>query len=170
MAFTDALIQGRVISGLGSVSSNTIKGDNSTSYKHGSLLRKLTDGTAVPCANGAAAGCHLIYLGPDLSAATAGFITVGEITEDTVFEAQLHAAAGATATPAQAQIGDRYDIKVQSQIWGVDVEESGNDFFEVTQIYPNEYDYDTSGNGAGVFGLVHCKVIASEINKAPAGS
>lgn len=184
MAFTNALLMPYAVTGLGAgtLEAHSLKGDNSTLYKHGMLLRKLTDGTVIPCVTSEDDGVHYTYAGPDLTAATADFIKVWRIDEDSRFICQLHHGTAASAVPAQAQIGDRYDVEIAatSYIWGVDLEATNDPVLEITNIIPNLYPYEasridaegtiTDPESADDFGLVEVKIIASQLNLAPAAS
>ena len=165
MAFATLTIQGRAVSGLGPEIQNAWKGDNTTLYTRGQLLQKKNDGTVVPAVAGhATLGIHLVYTGATLTAATADFVTVSEITEDTRFDVQ---ALGDTA--AQALVGDEVDIETTSGIWGANVGTSGNGGdLQITQIYANTHDYDTGSNEAGADGIIEVKIRSAKINTSPA--
>ena len=171
MAFATLTIQGRAVSGLGPEIQNAWKGDNTTLYTRGQLLQKKNDGTVVPAVAGhATLGIHLVYTGATLTAATADFVTVSEITEDTRFDVQ---ALGDTA--AQADIGDEYDYEVSVSapfLWGINMNTAsssglGTDL-QITQIYANTHDYDTGSDEAGAEGIVQVKLRSARMTAAPA--
>lgn len=184
MAFTVDTIMPRAVSGLGAetLEARSVKGDNSTVYKHGMLLRKLTDGTVVPVASNANVGVHYVYAGPDLTAATADFVEVWRITEETRFLVQSQAAAA--TVPVQAHIGDQYDVNVTAStyVWSVDIDDAddANPIVEITNIWANVYDYAASSiDAAGtitvppendVYGLFEVKILPAQLSTAPAGS
>lgn len=96
------------------------------------------------------------------------FVTVQEITQDTVFEGQLNASSTGDTTPVQAMIGDRYDVVLDTSApygWGPDVDDTTNPACEIVDVEPN---WQWMRNSATEdYGLVRFKFLESIIETAP---
>jgi len=162
MALTSANIMPRMVSGAGPIVANTWNGDGATTiYYPGMLLKKTSSGTVEPAVE--ALGIHAIYAGPLTSAATSAKVVIREITENTRFLCQLDSATNA----AQAHIGDQYGINIASGVWSVDLTDTTAPDVEVTNIWDNSFDYDSSANESGNYGFIEVKVMKSNIDIAP---
>ncbi|MDA1348047.1 MAG: hypothetical protein O3A47_04160 [Chloroflexi bacterium] len=173
MALTDSSVMPWMVKNPGPIVENTWKGDSSSTYAHGQLLKKSVAGTVVPVTAGHAThGIHAIFEDADQTATdTGGFVTIREITEETRFMVQLHHTTGSSAVATQAMIGDQYEIDVADTtdyIWTVDLEATTNADVEITDIWDNSMDFDTSSDASGNFGLVEVKITPNKIDNVPA--
>ena len=179
MALTANILMPQMTKGIGPVVLNEWKGDNSTVYVAGMLLRKSTAGTMLPVLAGASystgnptttVGIHAIYAGPTRTAATADFIPIREITTDTRFEAQLWHATPASAIQAQGLLGGVYNSIISAvgdatlYRWMADMEEQAAPDVQVTGIWDNSFDYASSNDESGVYGIVEVMIVPERIN------
>lgn len=147
----------RIVKNGGPITDNIWKGDNSSVWKKGCLL-KLASGVIAVCDalgtasaldtdDTGAAGARLFIALEDVDAATAGYVAVQEITKDTVFEGRLCASASSNPTNAVAATQTLYaGYQLTTGVWGVDVDNTTKPLFEIVnkgdELYPFDPDID----------------------------
>lgn len=170
MALTAITVQARIVKNGGPISSETWKGDGSSTWYKGQLL-KAANGTVTPVlALGSSpatldtddtgtANAKLFIALSDVSAATSDFVPVQEVTASTVFQIRLVASGSGSPVAATALKGDVLALyQLASGIWGVDVDNSTKPVVQVVDIEQDfdPYDQDNGEN----YGRVWVKVLS----------
>jgi hypothetical protein len=162
----------QIVHGGGPITRDQFKGDGSSVWKAGQLL-KLADGalTVVLALSGSpaivdtddiAAASRLFIALSDQDSATSGYVAVQEITRETVLRAQICDAGSAGTAAAQAMIGDTYALyQLANGVTGVD---RGNATKPVVQVTNQEGNFDPySAPRNTTYGFLYVKFIASLI-------
>lgn len=167
----------KIVANGGPITSDVYKGDNSKTWKAGSLL-KLSGGALTVCVDGSegnvtldtdatgASGARLFLALEDQLTAGTNYCSVQEIQSDTIIEADLCASSSGTPTAANVSLGASYALFQLDKgtldaygIVGVDVD---NTTKPVANIVAKQTDYEwmdpTSDDN---YGRVQFKILSA---------
>lgn len=151
MALVAFTIQARIVKNGGPITSEVWKGDGSSTWYKGQLL-KAANGTVTPVlALGSSpatldtddtgtSNAKLFIALSDETVATSAFVPVQEIRNNTIFEVRLAASSSGSPVAATALKGDVYALyQLASGLWAVDVDNATKPVVQVVDI---EQDFD----------------------------
>lgn len=143
--------------------------DNQT-WNTGEFLRANSSGLLVACATGAdAGGGGIQYYAVEAQTDPNNNTTLADVVKigaDTVFEGNLHHDTPASALAKASVVGQQYALDVTSNVHTVDLEDTSNVAFLVTEIGS---DYNEPENSAAdYYGRVRFKVLTTVLQAAPA--
>lgn len=178
MARTNGQIQSRIVKNGGPITHLRYKsyysdGSTGEDWKAGNLLRLVNDGTVTKCLDSTglgtgAKGIRFVALADHDSSAEGAsvFVAVQEITQDTVFEMQVHHDTAASAVTTSANIGDRFDIDLVGDVQVVDLQDTSDPCVEIIDIEANYNPFKSDATGQ--YSMVYVKVLPSVIETAAA--
>lgn len=161
----------------GPITSDVYKSHATNLWTKGTLL-KLASGLLTPCVDTSSASAEIdtddtgtsgvrlfIALEDHLTAGTV-FVSVQEITADTVIEAQLLASSTTDPTSANVSKGASYtgyQIDTGSNhgsgLWGIDVDDTTKPVFNVVDVQSNYNPFDSAGTSD--YAKVYVKVLSA---------
>jgi hypothetical protein len=135
----------------------------STVWKAGQILRINSSGALVAISdNATTGGAAYLALTDRATGDAAGYVEVGKITSDLVFE--MHVTSGTVST---ANIGQSYALSVDSNKVTVDTADTNDPYVTVLEL---GFNYDPAVNDSSdTLARVRVKFIQSIIDAAPAG-
>ena len=154
----------------GEVTSDKYKGDNSSIWKKGCLL-KLSSGKIAICDaldtasvldtdDTGTSGAKLFIAMEDVDTATSDYVAVQEVTRDTIFEGRLCATGSTDPTAANVTPGTAYTAwQLTTGVWGIDVDVATKGFCVVQDTEDEELPWDE--NRGDDYGKVWFKLSAS---------
>ena len=156
---------------LTAVNPRVVKGDmavqslyaaTSTVWKKGEFLRPNSSGALVAISDNAGlVGIKYFALTDRATGDAAGYVVVGVVTSDQVYE--IHFKSG---TVTAANIGLQYDLDVTSNVHTLDPADTTGPSMEVVEL---GYNYDSSVNdSADTVARVRARVLQTAIDAAPA--
>lgn len=166
MALEAVTVAMRIVKDGGAITSDTYVGDGSSTWKRGAIL-KVSNGTVVAAPAGAfdtdftgTSGARLVIAASDQSVATSGFVSVQEIEDETILQAQLGASDTGSPVCAQSLIGDNYAGKLMaSGIIYVNVDNTTKPCFKVVDVATNFDPHNPTSDDN--YGFVYVKILSS---------
>lgn len=171
MALLAITVQARIVKNGGPITSEVWKGDGSSLWAKGQLL-KAANGTVTPVlALGSSpatldtddtgtSNAKLFIALSDVTAATSDFVPVQEIKSDTIIQVRLLASSSGSPKAATAQKGDVYALyQLASGLYGVDVDNTTKPVVQVVDIEQDVNPYRKT-NGEN-YGFVWVKVLSA---------